>query len=50
MGKKQKTDKTATLTQKHDCSVDALCELGRFPMYIERSDIGLNCFVLITVF
>ena len=35
-GKKQKTDKTDTLTQKHDCSVDALCELWRFPMCIER--------------
>jgi hypothetical protein len=36
MGEKAKTDKTDTLKQKHDCSVDALCELVRFPMCIER--------------
>ena len=35
-GKKQKTDKTDTLIQKHDCPVDVLGELGRFPMCIER--------------
>ena len=33
---KKKTHTADTLRQKHDCSVHAICELGRFPMYIER--------------
>ena len=33
---KKTTETTDTLRQKHDCSVHAICELGGFPMYIER--------------